>query len=60
MRPKNSGKSGAINFSVSNDIKVEVTTQNRKHDANGVSNTNETGGSILHSQGGKDLEADTQ
>ena len=33
LRSENSGKSGAINFSISNKINVEVSTQNEKHDA---------------------------
>jgi hypothetical protein len=41
LRSKNSGKSGAINFSVSNEIKVEVTTQNEKCDAKGASKHND-------------------
>ena len=32
-RSKKNGKVGDINFSVTNDIKVEVTTQGEKHDS---------------------------
>jgi hypothetical protein len=44
LRSKNSGKSGAINFSVSNEIKVEMSTQNEKQDAKGVSES--SGGKV--------------
>ena len=33
---KKNGKVGDINFSVTNDIKVEVTTQGEDHDGNDV------------------------
>jgi hypothetical protein len=36
-RSNKNGKVGDINFSVSNDIKVEVTTLGKKQDANSVS-----------------------
>ena len=49
LRSKNSGKSGAINFSVSNEIKVEVTTQNEKHDAEKASESNESKDCVPHS-----------
>jgi hypothetical protein len=49
LRSKNSGKSGAINFSVSNEIKVEVSTQNEKCDAKGVSESNERKTYVPHS-----------
>jgi hypothetical protein len=49
LRSKNSGKSGAINFSVSNEIKVEVTTQNEKHDAKKASESNESKDCVPHS-----------
>jgi hypothetical protein len=49
LRSKNSGKSGAINFSVSNEIKVEVTTQGEKHDAKEAGNSSESKDCIPHS-----------
>ena len=49
LRSKNSGKSGAINFSVTNEINVEVSTQNEKHDAKKVSESNEPKDCIPHS-----------
>ena len=49
LRSKNSGKSGAINFSVSNEIKVEVTTQNEKHDVKEAGNSSESKDCIPHS-----------
>jgi hypothetical protein len=49
LRSKNSGKSGAINFSVSNEIKVEVSTQNEKQDAKGAGNSSESKDCIPHS-----------
>ena len=36
-RSNKNGKVGDINFSVTNEIKVEVTTQGKKHDANQAS-----------------------
>jgi hypothetical protein len=49
LRSKNSGKSGAINFSVSNEIKVEVSTQNEKQDAKGSGSSGESEDCIPHS-----------
>ena len=49
LRSKNSGKSGAINFSVSNEIKVEVSTRNEKQDAKGAGNSSESKDCIPHS-----------
>jgi hypothetical protein len=48
-RSKKNGKVGAINFSVSNHIKVEVTTQGEKHDTNGAGNSSESKDCIPHS-----------
>ena len=36
-RSKKNGKVGDINFSLTNDIKVELTTQGKDHDVNDVS-----------------------
>jgi hypothetical protein len=49
LRSKNSGKSGAINFSVYNEIKVEVSTQNEKQDAKGAGNSSKSKDCIPHS-----------
>ena len=49
LRSKNSGKSGGINFSVTNEINVEVSTQNEKHDAKEAGNSSETKDCIPHS-----------
>ena len=49
LRSKNSGKSGAINFSVTNEINVEVRTQNERHDAKGAGNSNESKDCVPHS-----------
>ena len=49
LRSKNSGKSGATNFSVSNEIKVEVTTQGKDHDVNDVPEHERCTSSCTHS-----------